>query len=313
MLPSWLFEIGRCLFEKTIVMPHNQNMVCVRYRLLRGDTARLTLCPFVAFRRQDAPLNQDTSLPFELTVGSQHCELSRSEAVAPTLHFRLLPGTGEFIADGASQEGAIYRVERQRGHDYRETLYSPGRFSVELRGMHPVSFVATTQAPHTMVVDGTSALDAEHARVEKLLALAPEAAQEEFAAQLVVAADKFIVSPGSRIEETIAASAAGDEVRTIIAGYHWFGDWGRDTMISLEGLTLSTGRAREAGAILRTFSRYIEDGLLPNLFPEGEREALYHTADATFWYFHAIERYPECLSASAATHLYGPCCRHQSA
>jgi len=91
----------------------------------------------------------------------------------------------------------------------------------------------------------------------------------------------------------VMAQAEGSELRSIYAGYHWFGDWGRDTMISLEGLTLATGRYREAGAILRTFSHYIRDGLLPNLFPEGEREALYHTVDATLWYFHALSRYVE--------------------
>jgi predicted glycogen debranching enzyme len=85
--------------------------------------------------------------------------------------------------------------------------------------------------------------------------------------------------------------ASGDEPRTIIAGYHWFTDWGRDTMISLEGLTLATGRYREAGNILRTFASYIRDGLIPNLFPEGEHEGLYHTADATLWFFHAVWRY----------------------
>jgi predicted glycogen debranching enzyme len=93
------------------------------------------------------------------------------------------------------------------------------------------------------------------------------------------------------LEESVMSQAEGSELRTIFAGYHWFGDWGRDTMISLEGLTLCTGRYREAGAILRTFSHYVRDGLLPNLFPEGERQALYHTVDATLWYFHAIARY----------------------
>ena len=77
----------------------------------------------------------------------------------------------------------------------------------------------------------------------------------------------------------------------MIAGYHWFTDWGRDTMISLEGLTLTTGRHLEAGYILRTFAYYIKDGLIPNMFPEGENKGLYHTADATLWYFHAIEKY----------------------
>jgi predicted glycogen debranching enzyme len=80
-------------------------------------------------------------------------------------------------------------------------------------------------------------------------------------------------------------------VRTIVAGYHWFTDWGRDTMISLEGLTLTTGRHSEAGDILRTFAHYVRDGLIPNLFPEGRNEGLYHTADATLWFFHALDRY----------------------
>src|SRR5581483_3607932 len=81
------------------------------------------------------------------------------------------------------------------------------------------------------------------------------------------------------------------EVRTVIAGYHWFTDWGRDTMISLEGLARVTGRYAEAGWILRTFAHYVRDGLIPNMFPEGEREGLYHTADATLWFFHALDRY----------------------
>ncbi|MGH7965631.1 MAG: amylo-alpha-1,6-glucosidase, partial [Candidatus Binatia bacterium] len=101
----------------------------------------------------------------------------------------------------------------------------------------------------------------------------------------------FIILPGTRPEERVLARAAGEEVRTVVAGYHWFTDWGRDTMISLEGLTLCTGRHHEARAILRTFAHYVQDGLLPNLFPEGERTALYHTVDATLWYFHALDRY----------------------
>jgi predicted glycogen debranching enzyme len=107
----------------------------------------------------------------------------------------------------------------------------------------------------------------------------------------VLGADQFLLTPAGRVEDAARAFAAGDEVRTVIAGYHWFTDWGRDTMISLEGLTLVTGRQTEAGYILRTFAHYIRDGLIPNLFPEGQKEGLYHTADATLWFFHAIARY----------------------
>ena len=118
------------------------------------------------------------------------------------------------------------------------------------------------------------------------------------AAELVLAADQFIVTPAGRIEEAARARAAGDEVRTVIAGYHWFTDWGRDTMISLEGLTLCTGRQREAGYILRTFGHYVRDGLIPNMFPEGTKEGLYHTADATMWFFHAMHRYLQATGGS---------------
>jgi len=93
------------------------------------------------------------------------------------------------------------------------------------------------------------------------------------------------------VQDTARARAAGEDVRTVIAGYHWFTDWGRDTMISLEGLTLSTGRHPEARWILHTFAQYVREGLIPNMFPEGENTGLYHTADATLWFFHAVDRY----------------------
>ncbi|MBV9502017.1 MAG: hypothetical protein JO138_21815, partial [Acidobacteriaceae bacterium] len=109
--------------------------------------------------------------------------------------------------------------------------------------------------------------------------------------ELVWAANQFIFTPVGRLEDTAHARAVGDEIRSVIAGYHWFTDWGRDTMISLEGLTLVTGRQVEASYILRTFARYIRDGLIPNLFPEGKKQGLYHTADATLWFFHALSRY----------------------
>jgi predicted glycogen debranching enzyme len=117
------------------------------------------------------------------------------------------------------------------------------------------------------------------------------AARSGVGAELVLAADQFVITPSGRREDAARARAAGGEVRSIIAGYHWFTDWGRDTMISLEGLTCTTGRHVEASYILRTFGQYVRDGLIPNMFPDGSNEGLYHTADATLWFFHAIDRY----------------------
>src|SRR5205807_39780 len=98
----------------------------------------------------------------------------------------------------------------------------------------------------------------------------------------------------------------GDEVSSIIAGYPWFTDWGRDTMISLEGVTLVTGRHQEAAWILRMFAQHIREGLLPNFFPEGDKEGVYHTSDATLWFFEAIARYLDYTDDRATLEQFLP-------
>ena len=132
---------------------------------------------------------------------------------------------------------------------------------------------------------------AESGRRKRLLFRAQPEARSGIAAELVLAADQFVIVPAGRLDHKVRGWAGGDDVRTVIAGYPWFTDWGRDTMISIEGLTLITGRHVEAGYILRTFSEYVRNGLIPNMFAEGTDRGLYHTADATLWFFHAIDRY----------------------
>jgi len=140
-------------------------------------------------------------------------------------------------------------------------------------------------------LDAEEAYNCELERRRRLVDSALPQAQDNTGAELVLAADQFIITPKGRIVDATRASAMGNEIRTVIAGYHWFTDWGRDTMISLEGLTLITGRDREASFILRTFAHYVRDGLIPNMFPDGSNHGLYHTADATLWFFHAVEAY----------------------
>ena len=152
--------------------------------------------------------------------------------------------------------------------------------------------MASTESWETVgALDSAELHVAESRRRRRLIESAGKAASAAIAAELVLAADQFIITPAGRVEEAARARASGDEVRTVIAGYHWFTDWGRDTMIGLEGLTLCAGRQREAGYILRTFGHYVRDGLIPNMFPEGTKEGLYHTADASLWFFHALYRY----------------------
>src|SRR2546430_7083418 len=132
-----------------------------------------------------------------------------------------------------------------------------------------------------------TAFDREHKRRRSLLRATPSGAPD-WIKRLTLAADQFIVR----------RSARGGELRgtTVIAGYPWFSDWGRDTMIALPGLALATGRTQDAAAILRTFAAHVSEGMLPNRFPDGGEEPEYNTVDATLWYFHAVGAY---LAATA--------------
>ncbi len=290
MVPTWRFDLGDCLLEKRIIMPYGQNTAYIVYRLEGTQPIRMNLRPYVTFRGHDGPLRDDLKWPIPVRVYQGCCEFNLVEE-APSLKLCLRPSGRAFTFDEKSGGPLLYRTERDRGHDHLAELHSPGYFTLELSPGEPVALVASTEPWELLDLAPAAIFEAERCRHEKMLSLAPPAARTGLMAQLVLAADQFIVLPGSRLEERALARASGDQVRTVIAGYHWFTDWGRDTMISLEGLTLCTGRHREAGAILRTFSHYLKDGLLPNLFPEGKRTALYHTVDATFWYFHAIDRY----------------------
>jgi len=210
----------------------------------------------------------------------------------PPLRLQLLGDEAALTLDRGLVKDQFYRLEAWRGYDAEGTLWSPGYFSTGLEAGQSITLVASTEAWGTLqAVTPAAAWPAERERRERLLLTAAPAAQTGFGAELVLAADQFLILPAGRIEDAARARAAGDEVRTVIAGYHWFTDWGRDTMIALEGLTLTTGRLAEAGWILRTFAHYVRDGLIPNMFPEGEREGLYHTADASLWFFHALDRY----------------------
>src|SRR5262249_34308809 len=154
-----------------------------------------------------------------------------------------------------------------------------------------VALGATTEGWDRLERDPHEVLALELQREQRLVDRAGGSARERTAARLVLAADQFIIAPANRPADEAWARATGQDARSVIAGYPWFTDGGRDTMISLEGLTLCTGRAREAAAILRTFRHYVKDGLVPNYFPEGRESGVYHTADASLWFFHALQRY----------------------
>jgi len=290
-LPVWTFDVENIRIEKRVLMPHLQNTTHVTYRLLSSEPVRLELRPLVAFRLHEAPVNYPVAAPYGLYARGDRFELTPGGDLPPLRMF-LYGAEKAFTVMPEEFDNAVYTLEQGRGYECCGDLWTPGYFRFELGPDAPGTLVGSTESWDTIgALNPRELPTAEQHRRARLITNAHRAATHGFGAELVLAADQFIITPAGRIEEAARARAAGDEVRTVIAGYHWFTDWGRDTMISLEGLTLCTGRQREAGYILRTFGHYVRDGLIPNMFPEGTKEGLYHTADATLWFFHAIHRY----------------------
>ena len=297
-LPVWEYEWADVRIEKRVFMPHKQNTVYVRYCLTSGNgPVRLELHPALHFRSYESPVNVKITTRYSLAQSAGLYVFDAGDPQLPPLRVRIEGASASFVHDERVTSEFLYPVEEARGYEFRGTLWAPGHFEIELQRDTPVTLVASAETEQVMgAVPLGDALSYEEERRRRLLDAAiathPETA-DEAAAELVLAADQFIFTPAGRIVDTTRAAATGDEIRSVIAGYHWFTDWGRDTMISLEGLTLVTGRHREAGFILRTFENYVRDGLIPNMFPDGSNEGLYHTADATLWFFHALHRYVE--------------------
>jgi predicted glycogen debranching enzyme len=290
-LPVWRYEGFGVAIERRVVLSYGQNTTVIEYRLLSGPSVRIELRPAVQFRGHDEPVSTAVPEAYPLTAYGARIEL-QAPLPLPGLRLHLAGNRTSFVLEPLSVPDVAYSTEEMRGYASRGQLFSPGRFRADLHAGAPVALFASTEPWETLLtMTAEQVLAAETDRRHRLLDAAVAPARTGPAAELVLAADQFVVRPVGRLEDHVRARAAGDEAWTILAGYHWFTDWGRDTMISLEGLTLVTGRVAEAGSILRMFAHHIRDGLVPNMFPEGASEGLYHTADATLWFFHAIDRY----------------------
>ena len=311
-LPVWRYEVQGLVIEKRLFLSYMQNTVHLMYELLSGaPQVEISVRPAVNFRAQEQPVSEPLSWPYEFRAVEDRSEISLAGSTLPPLRLKWRGADASFTLDARRIDNVLYPVEESRGYQARGVLWSPGAFRLSLTTGTRATLVASTESPETMnVLEPEAALHAERGRRERLVAQAMPEARAGVPAELVIAADQFIIAPAGRTGEIARAHAYGDEVRTVIAGYHWFTDWGRDTMISLEGLTLTTGRHTEAGYILRTFAHYVRDGLIPNMFPEGEREGLYHTADATLWFFHAVNRYVESSGDRLALVRLYPTLKH---
>lgn len=271
--PVWCWRVGDLVVRQRVWMAHGEQCTYLSLDVLSASaTATVTLVPFCSGRDYHALHQAHDGIAVSAARGGcvvsmPGCPPCRLEADAATFEERR-----------EWHRALAYRVERERGLDWREDLFNPGVFRGELAAGETLNL---TCAIGRSVAPPRLAWRDERRRQQALLATLPTMAPA-WVRQLALAADQFLV-----------ARAAG---HSVIAGYPWFTDWGRDTMIALPGLTLATGRLAMACGIVESWARHVDRGLLPNRFPDGGEAPEYNTVDATLWYFLAVAA---CLARGA--------------
>jgi predicted glycogen debranching enzyme len=275
-------------------MEHGHNTTYIRYTLSSASQPiQLTLLPLCTYRNFHTERRSADNWSWRVGIDKNTITLSAQDDATP--YYLLAPSVANFVPLDLWYLHFSHRGERERGLDCVEDLYLPGLWRIELKPGQTITVVATTENTLTFNGDGEAALQRERARQASLVVNATDDVERH----LFLAADQFIVQ----------RQVEGQTLTTILAGYPWFSDWGRDTMIALEGLTLVTARFAEAKKILLAFAQYVDRGMLPNRFPDAGGDAApvdYNTVDATLWYFHAIDRYLDAAQDDTLLHELFP-------
>lgn len=267
--PEWTYMAGSIQLKKTICMIHGENTVVVRYKAEKAALPfALELLPLMAARGYHELQHASPRMHWDADIdnGIFHNQPDGINHVFISIPGAAYQHTPQWFYHFK------YNVEQYRGLDYTEDLFNHGIFSVQLSKGKEVYIIISTENPAGR--NGKELMQKELSRRKALLKDQPE---DETLRQFVLAADQFIVK-------------RNEDQKTIIAGYHWFTDWGRDTMISLPGLTLSTGRFNDAKKILSAFAQSVSMGMLPNRFQEKDPPE-YNNVDGTLWYFIAVYKY----------------------
>ncbi len=269
MLPCFRWVIDDRVIEKRVWMEHRENRTVIRYRLLDGPPVTLQLRPLFAHRDYHQHRHGPGGFDMAETTGGWIIDAENVRS-----HF-LVQRAGEAHSRPDWYWRVLHRAERDRGLDAEEDLFTPGVVEMSLDpGTDATVVVGTEPLP-----PGWDAMASLGYAQRRQAAFIDPAIATPLAGQLTTAADQFRVARGR------------DAERTIIAGYHWFSDWGRDSMISLRGLATRPGTLWEARAVLDTNLRYLDQGMIPNRFPDGGEAPEYNTMDATLWMFQALAAY----------------------
>ena len=272
--PVFVYQIESVQLEKSVFMVYGENTTVIQYELRgQAQSCALELSPLIAFRDYHSTTHQNDALNPALAIEAGNVTITPYGGL-PSLY--LAHEDGEVRESGVWYRNFEYDRERERGLDYQEDLFNPFTLVLNLSRRANQAVIASTAAQAIQ-----SASQLRRSEIERRKAILTSAAGAPggppFVQSLARAADQFIVKRGDHA--------------TVIAGYHWFGDWGRDTMVALPGLTLCTRRPELARSILLAFAGCVDHGMLPNRFPEAGETPEYNTVDATLWFFEAARAY----------------------
>jgi len=274
--PVFTYEIEGVEIEKSVFMIHNENSAVIQYEVTKDNhpespqKLHLEIRPLIAFRDYHSTTHENSALNANVEKRSGLAAITPYLGL-PRLHFA--HNALELRTTGYWYRNFEYDVERERGLDFSEDLFNPFALRFDLRLRAHASVIASTEAREISRVG-------EYRQNEirrRQQVVASSRINDPFAESLTASADQYIVSRGNQ--------------KTIIAGYHWFSDWGRDTMIALPGLTLVTGKHDIARSVLRTFAQHVDQGMLPNHFPDKGEVPEYNAVDAALWFVEAARSY----------------------
>ena len=281
-IPTWRYGLADAVLELRIFMEPGANASYLCLNLVRASApVRIELKPLVAYR--DLHSQGRGAQPFKVQANDASCVIHAFDGARA---LQLAADAARYAPVNEWYWNFFHREEAARGLDTLEDLFMPGVFSAELSGNEPLFFSASAEssAPQSArpapAAAATKALTTLIAQSRRLRARLPKSAPH-WIKMMATATEQFLVRRGD----------AGPGSTSVIAGYPWFADWGRDTMIALPGLAITLDRYDDAADILRTFTKFVDRGMLPNRFPDAGTAPEYNTADATLWLFHALHEY----------------------
>ena len=309
ILPTYEYQVGDIFIKKTIAMKYGENTVVICYEVENGmDASKIHITPLFNCKEYGKTI-EVSQLKFATEIKGRTLEL-QPENFEKKIHFFASEGSyldrSTFPVSMATpnyiiEENQLYKMDNRTGFLGVDHHYTPYDLVVDLQPMEEKKFYMICTIEEKEPEDGFAIALEYKKRMQHIM---EQAGEDPFLQRLTWAADAFVVErkivlPEEKKHKLKNCSAHRVEedkniayLKTILAGYPWFMDWGRDTMIAMQGLMLPTKRFAEARQILESFSWFVKDGMLPNVFPASSKEEpMYNTIDAALWYFYSVYKY----------------------